>query len=324
MYAKIFVSRVLLQTVFRLRNKSMMCNSKRISEFNVPVPWGYIAVKAWGDENDEAILVSHGRLDNAGAFDRLIPYLPNSFYYICIDLPGHGKSSHFSPHLPIYTTNYVLVYKLLAQYFKRQSYIIMGHSYGGQIGFLFAQLYPNLVKKLILLDTVHMYPVSVKDFKYYLIDSFNSTIKLTEKLKTGNPPSYTYEEALNKLLHGRQGTPLTTEAATALLRRAVEPTGDGKYTFTFDQRMKNFINPTHDFRYILEALREDPVTCPILIVLGEHSFTKIDMELILQELSKLSNVSVEYVDGYHDIHNNNPDRVAPIVNKFLITQKGKL
>lgn len=200
----------------------------------------------------------------------------------------------------------------------------MGHSYGGQIGFSFAQLYPHLVKKLIMLDTVHMYPVSVKEFKDNLIDSFSSSISLMEKLKTGKPPTYTYEEALNKLLNGREGTPLTTEAATALLQRAVEPTEDGKYTFTFDQRMKSFINPEHDFRYILETLKEDPVTCPILIILGEYSFTKTDMEPILQELKKWNNVSIKYVDGYHDIHNNNPDLVGPLISKFLATQKGKL
>lgn len=281
-------------------------------------------MKAWGDESKEAVLVAHGRQDNAGAFDRLIPYLPNSFYYICVDLPGHGKSSHFPPYLPIYTLNYVLVYKLLVLFFKRQSYIIMGHSYGGQIGFLFAQLYPHYVKKLIMLDTVHIYPVSVKEFKYYLINSFDNSIKLMEKLKTGTPPTYTYEEALSKLLNGRNGTPLTTEAATALIQRAVEPTKDGRYSFTVDQRMKNFINPVHDFRYILESMKEDPVTCPILIILGEQSITKVHMKPLIQELKTWSNVFIEYVDGYHDVHNNNPDIVAPFINKFLLVQKAKL
>lgn len=200
----------------------------------------------------------------------------------------------------------------------------MGHSYGGQIGFLFAQLYPHYVKKLIMFDTVHIYPISVKEFKYYLIDSFDNSIKLMEKLKTGKPPTYSYEEALDKLLNGRQGTPLTTEAATALIQRAVEPAADSRYSFTVDQRMKSFINPMHDFRYILESLKEDPVTCPILIILGQQSLTKDHMDPPIQELKTWKNVSIEYVDGYHDVHNNNPDIVAPFVNKFLSIQMAKL
>ncbi|KAJ8922893.1 hypothetical protein NQ315_007929 [Exocentrus adspersus] len=295
-----------------------------INEFSVPVPWGHIAVKTWGDEKDEAVLVAHGRLDNAGAFDRLIPLLPASFYYICIDLPGHGKSSHFPPHLPIYTTNFVLAYKLLVEFFKRQSYIIIGHSYGGQIGFLYAQLYPMHVKKLIMLETVHMYPVNVKEFKHYLIDQLESNIDISRKLGTGSKPKYTQEEALSKLLTGRQGTSLTIEAATPLFKRAVEPVGDGKVSFTYDQRMKSFINPLHDFRYIIETLREDPVTCPVLIVLGLKSLTKDHMEVLVKEFKRWNNISIEYVDDYHDVHNNSPGLVAPIITKFLLTEKAKL
>ena len=36
----------------------------------------------------------HGYMDNAGTFDRLIPLLPDKFYVVAIDLPGHGFSSH--------------------------------------------------------------------------------------------------------------------------------------------------------------------------------------------------------------------------------------
>nr|CAH7753933.1 unnamed protein product [Callosobruchus chinensis] len=47
-------------------------------------------------------------MDNAGAFDNLIPLLPHKFRYVCIDLPGHGRSSHFPPHLPLHTLNFLL------------------------------------------------------------------------------------------------------------------------------------------------------------------------------------------------------------------------
>ena len=37
----------------------------------------------------------HGRQDNAGSFDKLIPLLPKSISVLCLDLPGHGLSSHY-------------------------------------------------------------------------------------------------------------------------------------------------------------------------------------------------------------------------------------
>ena len=39
----------------------------------------------------------HGWLDNCGSFDRLLPYFPKTKRVICIDIPGHGLSSHYPP-----------------------------------------------------------------------------------------------------------------------------------------------------------------------------------------------------------------------------------
>ncbi|GLV33094.1 uncharacterized protein CBL_10441 [Carabus blaptoides fortunei] len=72
-----------------------------IKEVKIPVPWGHIAVKTWGNERDPIILVVHGWVDNAGSFDTLIPLLPTSYYYYCMDLPGHGRSSHLESSLPL-------------------------------------------------------------------------------------------------------------------------------------------------------------------------------------------------------------------------------
>lgn len=37
----------------------------------------------------------HGRQDNAGSFDTLIPLLPDDVSILCLDMPGHGLSSHY-------------------------------------------------------------------------------------------------------------------------------------------------------------------------------------------------------------------------------------
>ena len=44
------------------------------------------------------ILCIHGWLDNSNSFIRLAPYLVNNIAteVCCIDLPGHGHSTHYS------------------------------------------------------------------------------------------------------------------------------------------------------------------------------------------------------------------------------------
>ena len=42
----------------------------------------------------------HGWRDNSGTFDRIVPLLPPSFYFVAIDVQGHGFSSHLPPGMP--------------------------------------------------------------------------------------------------------------------------------------------------------------------------------------------------------------------------------
>jgi alpha-beta hydrolase superfamily lysophospholipase len=50
----------------------------------------------------------HGLLDNAGSFEPLVQLLPPGHVLTCLDLPGHGRSSHLPPG-----TNYHLLDTLL-------------------------------------------------------------------------------------------------------------------------------------------------------------------------------------------------------------------
>lgn len=52
----------------------------------------------------------HGWMDNAGTFDRLAPLLSPSIYFVAVELPGHGLSSHLPAGVPyhfVVSLNYV-------------------------------------------------------------------------------------------------------------------------------------------------------------------------------------------------------------------------
>lgn len=189
-----------------------------------------LSAKTWGDENDEHVLVFHGVMDNAGSFDRLIPLLPKNFYYICFDLPSHGKSSYLPLFFPVHTTDYLLVYKILVEYFKKKSYIFLGHSYGGIISCLFGRLYPQYVKKLIVIDGVILDIFEVEELKTALVKNIDATFKIYEKSLCRSKPTYTYEEALKRVRESRLTRNLTDNEAIPLLTRAIEP--DGKLYIT--------------------------------------------------------------------------------------------
>ncbi|KAF7272248.1 hypothetical protein GWI33_014960 [Rhynchophorus ferrugineus] len=296
----------------------------KVTEKSIEAPWGTIALKLWGDESNQAVLTVHGIMDNAGSFDTLIPLLPQEYFYICVDLPGHGKSSHFPPHLPIHSLDYIIVYQLVTKYFKRNKYIIMGHSYGGQLGLIFAQFYPELVDKLIMFDTVVLFPIPTDSLKFYMLEKFKLYLSIEDKLKTGKAPQYTYEEALQRVMEGHPPQ-ISQEAAVGILKRMLIAKDNGKFEFSLDQRLKNFINPIHDVAYAAKLIKRYPLQCPILIVFGTDNQAQREyVRPVLQLLQKQKNVAIKFVPGYHDVHNEKASEVAPHVVEFLAKKKSKL
>nr|CAH7747215.1 unnamed protein product [Callosobruchus chinensis] len=174
----------------------------------------------------------------------------------CIDLPGHGRSSHFPPHLPLHTLNFLLVYRILSKHFNEKSFTILGHSYGAQLGILFARMYPHLVEKFIMLEGIHSFPIAAEDYVIHSLRIFQDHFSLHEKLLDGKQPKYKYKEAFDKVKYNRENrTSLTDKATEALLKRALRKVGEDEYVFTLDQRMKYYVDPLHDFSFAVRSLK---------------------------------------------------------------------
>nr|XP_035121742.1 serine hydrolase-like protein 2 isoform X4 [Callithrix jacchus] len=133
--------------------KVWLCLSGLISELRLAVPWGHIAAKAWGSLKGSPVLCLHGWLDNANSFDRLIPLLPQDLYYVALDFGGHGLSSHYSPGVPYYHQNFVNEIRRVSAALKWNRFSIMGHSFGGFVAGMFSCTFPEMVDKLILLES---------------------------------------------------------------------------------------------------------------------------------------------------------------------------
>ncbi|KAG2464439.1 SERHL protein, partial [Polypterus senegalus] len=115
-----------------------------VKECQFPVPWGHIAAKSWGSKDGLPVLCLHGWLDNANSFSRLIPLLPQDRHYVAIDFPGHGLSSH-RPAGTFY---------ILPKYISD----ICRVTNGGSVGCLFSALFPDMVDKVILIDSYGFLP----------------------------------------------------------------------------------------------------------------------------------------------------------------------
>lgn len=93
----------------------------------------------------------HGWRSESKVWHKIINSLQNpSLRVLALDLPGFGQSP--APKHEFYIKDYT---NIVAEFIKKlelKDVIVVGHSFGGRIGISLAAIYPDLVKKLILVD----------------------------------------------------------------------------------------------------------------------------------------------------------------------------
>jgi pimeloyl-ACP methyl ester carboxylesterase len=286
----------------------------QFTEIKLSVPWGHIAARTYGSSTGKPVLMVHGRQDNAGSFTRLMKYLPmDLFYYVCIDLPGHGWSSHFPSWQMIDITDYAHTLHFIFEALQWETCIYIGHSMGGQLGLLFSVFQPHRIEKLILLDGIFINSFATKDyFTSYLGTASELSIKASRNEKQA---LYTKEEVLHALKNMRVGS-LNSKAAEELFERAVTEV-NGKYIYNRDVRLKN--SPL-SFMDLNECQKfNNRFSIPIYCIIASHGvFTPHESTLLALETMKSKTLlEIINIDGNHDVHNNNPEKVAPFICKIL-------
>ncbi|XP_031512090.1 serine hydrolase-like protein 2 isoform X2 [Papio anubis] len=183
-----------------------------ISELKLAVPWGHIAAKAWGSLQGPPVLCLHGWLDNANSFDRLIPLLPQDFYYVAMDFGGHGLSSHYRPGVPYYHQTFVSEIRRVVA--------------GGIVGGMFSCIFPEMVNKLILLDS----PLLLLESNEVenLLTYKQRAIEHMLQVEASQEPSrvYSLKQLLQRLL--KSNSHLNEECGELLLQRGTTKVAAGR------------------------------------------------------------------------------------------------
>jgi len=118
-----------------------------------------------GPKNGRPLVLLHGLARNWQDFLSLIPTLAQSWHVYAVDLRGHGSSGRVARG---YTgASYAADLVALFREVLRQPAVLFGHSMGGVVAMRIAAGHPELVRALILGDTVlshirlshSMYPV---------------------------------------------------------------------------------------------------------------------------------------------------------------------
>ena len=98
-----------------------------------------------------AVVLLHGFLESQSFFQRLVLDLKSNFRCVSIDLLGHGGTGNLG-YIHTMEDMADAVYAVLHE-LKLRKVVFIGHSMGGYVALAFADLYPDMVKGLCLLNS---------------------------------------------------------------------------------------------------------------------------------------------------------------------------
>lgn len=272
------------------------------------------------------MLAIHGWQDNCGTFDRLIPLLPEDVSVLAIDLPGHGKSSHYPKGMQYFLFwDGVTLIRRIVKYHKWTKMMLMGHSLGGALSFMYASCFntDEDTAKIIMIDIAGP---TVRDHEKLASSTGDCIDKqlLYETLPVSKMPCYDYNEMIDIVLHAYAGS-VDLQSVKVLMRRGMAPAPEhlnrNGYHFSRDLRLKvSMMGMFSEHQVLLYAKQ---IKCEVLNIRGKPGMDFGDPTVypkVIEAIRENSKRLVyEEVEGTHHLHLVTPERINHIVANFLLS-----
>ncbi|MGL6030049.1 MAG: alpha/beta fold hydrolase [Legionella sp.] len=277
-----------------------------MQNLNIHIHDATIACKLWGNPENPAILAVHGWLDNANSFDYIAHYLQEHYYFIAIDLPGHGHSSHLGPNSHYHLIDAVFTLAAILNALELDKVHILGHSLGACLVSIAAGIIPERIHSLALIEGLgpltHPADTSCKQLSKY---AHYLSVERTNKNKGYHSrDDATYARA-------KRGH-VSVEIAAHLCERGIIEE-QGMFYWRHDKRL---IAPSPLYlteEQVLCCLQH--ITVKTCLFWASHGYS-FNQELLEIRMKQIKELRLEYLEGGHHIHMEQPEAVARLLVDF--------
>lgn len=255
-------------------------------------------------DGQEPVLALHGWLDNAASFIPLIQNIP-TVNWTAIDLPGHGASFHRPAHTYYHFIDWVSdLVSLIKMHFK-SPIVIVGHSLGGMLATVLAGLYPELVKKLVLIDAAGLVTQEPSEGVQQLRQALDSRQMNTKQSKTFSLPA-----AVKARM---QSGDIAQPSAELLVKRSVIEV-EGGWQWRSDKRLYSR-SPIRLSEQQAQSIIES-IHAPTLMCLASQGYPSIKQNFDKFRHCYQNLIKVD-VTGHHHCHMDNPSETALAIRNFI-------
>jgi len=267
----------------------------------------------WGNEGKPPMLMIHGGRDHCRNWDWTAEALRDRYHIIAPDLRGHGDSqwmvgSSYEINDYVYDIAQLIHQKGLAPL------TIVAHSMGGAIALRYTGLYPENVKKLVVIEGLGPSPKMLADRKKVSDEQrIRNWIDEVRRLSSRQPRRYDSIEEAYKRMQG-ENPHLSPERARHLTVHGVNQNEDGTYSWKFDNYVRAF--PPGGFDQELTTELWSRITGPTLLMRGTESGASDPVED--GRARHFKNAKVVNVEGAgHWVQHDKLDEFLGLLDGFL-------
>ena len=276
-----------------------------MNPLNLTIPGFTIACKIWGKPENPPVIALHGWLDNANSFDFLADYLQEHYYFIAIDLPGHGHSSHLPAGSNYHFIDGVISIIHILDALQLDKVHLLGHSMGACLASLAGGVAPERFLSLALIEGLGPFSAPEETACAQLAAYMKSMQKLPQKSK-----KYTLLDAAGA--RASKGY-VSLDIAKKLSERGVRE-DEGMYSWRHDSRL---LIPTPLYmteNQILSCLKE--ITAKTSLFWASKGFA-FDSKLMQGRIDSVKDLKIHQLEGGHHVHMEKPEVLSKLLIDFF-------
>ena len=266
-----------------------------------------LRVVLYGDESKPPLLLLHGFMDQARAWDFAAEHLAARYFCVAPDFRGFGDSA-WEPGGKYFFASYQLDVTAVVEAMGWEQVAVAGHSMGGNVAAQWAGVFPSKVSHLILAEGFGPPERDPASFP----ERTARWVKGILGKEREHPRSFSsMEEAASRLMESHPR--LSVERATHWARQAVRAKGEG-FVWKFDPAHR--LPSPHPYLFDEYAHFLRRIRAPVLALHGAEG--PVSVEAMHARYAHIPDLRIEVVeDAGHGIHVEQPEETAMKMLNFL-------